>query len=73
MKRITVALLSAITVGSLGANVHQHMKLTETRAEAAMYEEMLRPIVMCLANNGVVAHDGTSLRCVIRGRATHLQ
>ena len=56
----------------LGTSLYQRSLLKEAREQAAMYEEMLAPIVMCLANGGVVAHDGTSLRCVIRNRSSQL-
>lgn len=56
----------------LGTSLYQRSLLNEARAESAMYQEILTPIVSCLSNRGAVTHDGTSLRCVFRGKSTNL-
>lgn len=73
MKRITVAALILTSIAGIGGSTSLYLKLKEAREEAALYAEILQPILFCVSNNGAVIHDGTSLRCMVRGKNAHLR
>lgn len=72
MRRITFIAFATVTLASTSVAILQHFALRESREEAAMYQEILQPMIMCLAAGGMVAHDGASLRCMSGRRSLNL-